>query len=379
MNHNWVPFTLAWDDNVPVDLSFVFEHERPAGKHGFLAVLGDRFCFEDGTEARFWGTNFNSGANFPPHAYSDMVARRLGKFGVNIMRTHQMDSEWATPNIFTANRARPKDNTRAFDPLSIDRLDYLIHALASEGVYTYLDLLTYRQFLAGDAVDAFENLPQAAKPYLYFDRRLIDLQKEYNEALWCHTNPYNGLAFKDDPAIALTELVNEADLFTHAAVLEPYRSRLETRYRGWLDEAGLAQPQGRLDFKTPDAVMARFFVDVMRDYNREMSTHLRKIGVKIPITGTNWSTRLGVTAAQAEMDFNDSHVYWNYPWSDPVGAVTSKAMVASAENDYAVLSMMRSVDRPFFVSEWDHAYPASGLPCAKARRPGRTAQTWPDR
>ena len=57
----------------------------------------------------------------------------------------------------------------------------------------------------------------------------------------------------------------------------------------------------------------------MRDYNREMSAHLRKIGVKIPITGTNWSTRLGVAAAQDEMDFNDSHVYWNYPWRDPVG------------------------------------------------------------
>ena len=105
----------------------------PAGKHGFLGVFGDRFCFEDGTEARFWGTNFNSGANFPSHAYSDMVARRLGKFGVNIMRTHQMDSEWATPNIFTTNRARPKDNTRSFDPESIDRLDYLIQALKGRG------------------------------------------------------------------------------------------------------------------------------------------------------------------------------------------------------------------------------------------------------
>ena len=358
METKWVPFTLAWDDNVPLDLSFVFEHEKPAGKHGFLGVFGDRFCFEDGTEARFWGTNFNSGANFPAHSDSAMVARRLGKFGVNIMRTHQMDSEWATPNIFTANRARPKDNTRSLDPKSIDHLDYLIQALKGEGVYTYLDLLTYRQFLPGDAVDACANLPQAAKPYLYFDRRLIELQKEFNEALWCHPNPYSGLAYKDDPAIALTELVNEADLFTHAVILEPYRTRLEAQYRAWLEQSGLSQPLAAVDFRKPDEAMARFFVQVMMDYNREMSTHLRKIGVKIPITGTNWSTRLGVAAAQSEMDFTDSHVYWKYPWSDPVGTVTKTPMVTSAENDYAALSMMRAVERPFFVSEWDHAYPA---------------------
>ena len=82
MSIQWTPFTLAWDDAVPVDLSFVFEHEKPAGKHGFLAVFGDRFVFEDGTEGRFWGTNFNSGANFPPHATSEMVARLKAQAGI---------------------------------------------------------------------------------------------------------------------------------------------------------------------------------------------------------------------------------------------------------------------------------------------------------
>jgi hypothetical protein len=174
MTTKWVPFTLSWDDHLPVDISFVFEHEKPAGKHGFLTVQGDRFVFEDGTDGRFWGTNFNSGANFPPHEYSEMVARRLAKFGVNIMRTHQMDSEWATPNIFTRNRAMPKDNTRSLDTDCMDRLDYLFSCLKQEGVYVYLDLLTYRQFLPGDAVKAYEGLPQAEircqQPYRGFLR-----------------------------------------------------------------------------------------------------------------------------------------------------------------------------------------------------------------
>ncbi len=222
---------------------------------------GDRFVFEDGAEARFWGTNFNSGANFPPHDYAEMVARRLAKFGVNIVRTHQMDAEWATPNLFQFNRAQPKDHTRTLDPESLDRLDYLIYCLKREGIYLYLDLLTYRQFRPGDGVDAVDELPQAAKPYLYFDRRLIELQKEFNEALWTHVNPYTGLAYCDDPAIVLTELVNESDFFANPVILEPYRTRLEDRYLAWVDAQELPRPALPVDFRTPDAQLAGFLVD----------------------------------------------------------------------------------------------------------------------
>ncbi len=354
---SWVPFSLAWDDHVPVDISFVFEHERPAGKHGFLKVDGSRFAFEDGTEGRFWGTCFNSGANFPAHEYSEMVARRLAKFGCNMMRTHQMDAEWATPNIFQFNRAQPKDNTRSLDPESMDRLDYLIYCLKEEGIYIYLDLLTYRQFRPGDAVDAVDQLGQAAKPYTYFDRRLIELQKEFNTQLWTHVNPYTGLAYKDDPAIALTELMNEIDPFAQRPVLEPYRSRLEATYRAWAAEQELVVPDETVDFAKPTSQAASFLVDVMKDYYREMIAHLRRIGVKIPVNGTNWSINLGVTAAQLAADFCDSHCYWNFPlWESEQGTQTIP-MVSAKENTFAYLSLMRLPDRPFFVSEWDHAWP----------------------
>lgn len=357
METQWVPFVLAWDDHLPVDLSFVYEQEKPAGKHGFLTVQGDHFVFEDGTEGRFWGTNLNSGANFPPHEYSEMVARRLAKFGANIIRTHQMDAEWATPNIFQFNRAKPRDDTRTFDPQSMDRLDYLIYCLKQHGIYVYLDMLTYRQFRPGDGIDAVDELRQAAKPYTYFDPRLIELQKEFARDLWTHINPYTGLAYKDDPAIVLTEIVNESDLFTHKPVLEPYRSWLEALYRAWAEERGLSVPKEAVDFSRPDQQMARFFTQVMRDFYQDMIAYLRDIGVRIPIAGTNWSRNLGVTSAQASTDFNDSHAYWDYPWTDPPGTVRSLPMVGATRNVFADLSFMRTPDRPFFVSEWDQAYP----------------------
>lgn len=88
----YVPYNLAWD-NMPIDLSFLYSEEKPAGKHGFLKVDGDHFAFEDGTEARFFGVNFNSGANFPTHKHSEMVAERLAQTGINLVRFHQMDAE----------------------------------------------------------------------------------------------------------------------------------------------------------------------------------------------------------------------------------------------------------------------------------------------
>jgi hypothetical protein len=356
MSNQWAPFSLSWGEDVPIDISFVFEHERPAGKHGFVRADGDRLVFDDGVEARFWGTNFNSGANFPPHDYAEMVARRLAKFGVNIVRTHQMDAEWATPNLFQFNRAQPKDHTRSFDERSLDRLDYLIHRLKDEGIYLYLDMLTYRQFRPGDGVEAVYGLPQAAKPYLYFDRRLIALQKEFNEALWTHANPYTGLAYCDDPAIALTELVNESDFFANPVTLEPYRTRLESRYLAWLEEQDLPRPALPVDFRAPDVHMAAFFVETMSAYYAEMMAHLRKIGVRVPINGTNWSINLAVTAAQHVVDFADSHVYWNFPLWESTGTST-QPMVRSYRNAFSTLSLMRLADKPFFVSEWDHAWP----------------------
>ncbi len=94
----------------------------------------------------------------------------------------------------------------------------------------------------------------------------------------------------------------------------------------------------------------------MRDYYREMTAHLRKIGVKVPINGTNWSINLGVTAAQNVVDFCDSHVYWNFPQWESNGTATAP-MVRARHNAFATLSLMRMAGKPFFVSEWDHAWP----------------------
>ena len=83
----WMPWVLQWDD-APLDISHLFASEKPAGKHGFMRSENGRFVFEDGYRPRFWGVLMNSAACFPPHEVAEQRARRLAKFGINIVRLH---------------------------------------------------------------------------------------------------------------------------------------------------------------------------------------------------------------------------------------------------------------------------------------------------
>jgi hypothetical protein len=353
----WIPYVLPWDD-APLDLSSLYTAEKPAGKHGFLRAEGDRLVFEDGCEARFWGTLFNGAANFPSHEYSEKVARRLAKFGVNMVRTHQLDADWTTPNIFQYTRGRHRNDSLTLDPESMDRLDYLIACLKAQGIYIYLDQLCHRKFKPGDGVDNVDGLHKyGGTPQSLFDPRMMELQKEYSRRLWTHVNPYTGLAYKDDPAIALMELTNENDTFRANRNLEPYRTRLEKRYRDWADNEGRSVPEGSVDFDklTPD--LTCFLTDLFKAYCDEMTANLRVIGVRTPITGTNWNTWSGLCGfwAMRDCDYMDSHAYWDM-WNDVRG---NNVPAIGLENDPLVqpLSARRRLTRPFFVSEWDVTWP----------------------
>jgi hypothetical protein len=353
-----IPYTLPWDD-MPIDLSFVYEKDKPAGKHGFLKANGDRFVFEDGTEARFWGTNFNSGQIFPSHEHSEKVAKRLAKIGVNIVRFHQMDAEWATPNIFQFTKGEYKPNTLSLDPESMDRLDYLIHCLKQEGIYVYMDLLTYRRFKAGDGVEAADKLRDAAKPYSTFDRKLIDLQKKFSHDLWTHVNPYTKLAYMDDPVIVLVEITNENDLWSQGVTIEPYRTELEGLYREWAASKKIKVSKEKVEFDQTDKNLQNFYIDITKRYYNEMIQQMREIGVKIPIAGTNWSRGGSHLSAQLAGDFTDSHAYWYTfgKWAMNDKSFDNRAMTGSTSTMMDNLAFNRVAGKPFFVSEWDNPWP----------------------
>ncbi len=347
---DWITWEMPWDA-APVDLSRL--NEAPAGSHGFLGVINGRFVFADGTPARFWGTNMSGAANFPDKEQAPAIAARIAAYGINLVRVHHADAWWA-PRSFIDYA---KGDSRHFSAENTDRYHFFAAELRKRGIYIYLDQLVHRKFMPGDLVDAAEDLPPAGKPYALFDDRLIELQKEYGRYLWTTINPYTELAPRDDPQYVLMEYANEHDLFTQQVTLEPYRSRLEARYREWARENGLYVGNWTIDFSRPNDEIIRFFIAVQRDYYRRMRDFYRgELGVRIPMTGSNWARTTALLFTLQDVDFTEAHAYADHPWGDDQRVRNSRT-TADRRNIFSNFAFNRLADKPFMAMEWDQSWP----------------------
>ncbi len=355
---NFIPYP-SFHDDVPIDISFIFEDEKPAGKHGFLKTKGRDFVFEDGTKAKFWGTNFNGAGCFPEHDFAKKLAKRLAKLGINIVRLHQLDSEWHTPNIFSFTKGKRVTDAH-LDPESMDRLDFLLKCLKEEGIYIYMDMFTYRKFRSDEGVANAIALSDAAKPFCNFSRRLIELQKELATELWTHENKYTGIKYCDEPSIILAEIVNESDLFKPSKeYVEPYKSEFFEMFKKWLDEKGIEKDISDIDPTTSlDHDLLDFKVYTQNNYYREMIDHMHALGVKIPITGTNWIATPDNLRTQLTTDFLDAHPYfYDWRWGEFEKHCMNKSITHQRFFYLDSTCLQTSPYMPTFVSEWDVPWP----------------------
>ncbi len=353
----FIPYPFYHDD-VPVDISFMFEDEKPAGKHGFLQVDGRDFVFEDGTKVKFWGTNFNGGGCFPIHSYSEMIAKRLSKIGLNLVRFHQIDSEWNTPNIFSLTKGKRMTDA-SFDPECLDRLDYLIHCLKQEGIYCYMDMFTYRRFRSEEGVAEAHLLRDAAKPYCYFDPHLIELQKDLCERIWTHENPYTGLRYCDDPVFVMAEVVNESRLMREDTFIEPYRTTYINMLDKWLKDTNSERTADDITLGDDnDDTLLEFRIYIQEKYYKEMMDFMHKIGVKIPITGTNYAFSPFNMISQRVTDFVDTHTYFNeFVWKEDFKSSVNKSITQAHYHPLMLGGQSAYPDKPLYISEWDAAWP----------------------
>ena len=357
---DYIPYPF-FHDRVAVDISFMFESERPAGKHGFLCASGRSFVFEDGTIARFWGTNFNGAGCFPEHNYAKKLAKRLAAIGINLVRMHQLDSEWHTPNIFSFTKGK-RVTDATLDPESMDRLDYLIKCLVDEGIYVYMDMFTYRRFHSDEGVENAAILADAAKPYCIFSRKLIELQKKLATDLWTHYNKYTGKRYADDPAIVLAEVVNECDLFYKPESFqyeEPYKTEFLSMYSEWIEKKNLKIDISLVNISSyNDEALNKFKLELQTSYFNEMIAHLRSLGVRIPLTGTNWSTAQHTYLSNKDLDYLDAHpYYYDWRWGEFEKKCMNRSITDSKEMYLSQVAFMADKNKPTYVSEWDAPWP----------------------
>lgn len=189
----------------------------PAGAQGFLQRdENGNFRFQNGGPVRFYGVTLQWTACFPDSADAIIMAARLRKLGVNLVRFQYMDNafdwgEWGQQASFL-------DASTGFRTLhagQMKRLDWFIHQLKQHGIYTYLILQSIRTPRPSDGLgqNADSALWQAAElNYLYPQPRAIN--KEISRLLLEHVNAYTGNAYRAEPAIAMIELADMGSIIS---------------------------------------------------------------------------------------------------------------------------------------------------------------------
>ena len=356
----------AYPDKMPVDISFVFEDEKPAGKHGFTQVKGENLYFEDGKLAKFWGVMFNGAACFPPHERAEAVAQRLSQAGINIVRLHQMDDEWVAPNLYRLTAGKRVTTTRVLCPESMERLDYLLKCLKEKGIYVTVDMTTYRRFKPGDGVKYAHLLHDGTRLYAMYDPTMIELQKEFCRNFWNHVNPYTGLAYKDDPMFAMCCIINENDTYIdHSTrrwynLIPYYDDMLRDMFDKWLKEKGIEYDAYGCELFTKDQPMQQFRMELMRNYLDDMYAYIRSLGVKVPLSGSNYHTNCGIVKASENMDFTDAHSYfYDWKWGENEKLCAHRSVTGFPTTPLAGPCAMRIHGKPFFMTEWDMPFPNS--------------------
>ncbi len=347
----WHRDALVGDD-WPVDLRWLNAAHGRAGSHGRVVVLGDALQFEDGTPARFWGTNVAARALFDADdATIAQQAKRLSAFGYNLVRIHHHDSAW-TSNVFEPGGK----TTRVLDPAALDRLDKWTDTLAAEGIYVWLDLHTGREFLPGDDIPGYEELtlgdkPRQAKGFSYLNPRIEVLMHEFNEAYLKRVNPYSGKRVADDPAVVGILLTNENDLTHHASRginpgegMDVHRAMLEKLGGEVVRELGLSAKEARKLGGSRDGRV--LLAELQHRWDARGIENVRRLGAKAPIVTTSFwgSETLWSVPPLAFGDVVDTHSYG-----------TSNALSTNphqTSNWIHYIAAAQVVGKPLTVSEW---------------------------
>lgn len=236
---NLFPFWVPWDSapSGVADMSALLH--RPAGKFGHVRIGQDGHFYVGTQRIRFWGVNMTANACFQQKTNASKVAMRLAKAGVNVVRFHHMDAPWSNPSLINYSAG----GSRSLNPDALDRLDYFFAQLKKLGVYGNINLVVNRLFSSQDGLpQEIDSVTNVKDQHVigFFYQPMIELQKEYARLVLTHRNPYTGLTYAQDPAVAFVEINNENGLIhgflggVTDRLPAVFRSDLQRQWNEWL-------------------------------------------------------------------------------------------------------------------------------------------------
>lgn len=308
-------------------------NEQFAGQHGWIRAAEGRFVHEKtGEPVRFWAVNGSLG-DLKDREELSRCARRLAKYGVNLVRLHG--------GCF--------DDRGHVDPAKVRRAIETVEAMKAEGIYSHLSIYFPLWLKPQADCEFLEGYDGTKYPFaaLMFNPRFQEQYRGWWKALLTTPSPTTGKRLVDEPALFGAEIQNEDSYFfwTFAArnLPEPQLRLLESQFAAWLErkygsldaaiaawngqrERRDAPGEGRMAFRplwnlfhertARDRDTARFLAESQRRFYEETYAFLRSLGFKGLITASNWTTASAEFFGPIEKytytagDFIDRHGYF---------------------------------------------------------------------
>lgn len=351
------------------------------------------------------------------------MAERFASMGVNIIRLHAADAPVGEePGSWSSCKEAPllnyqKENGREFNKKGLDRFDYFVAKLKEKGIYLHIDLIVARDFREGDGLDYPGNPGSCVKRFPMYNKRMIELQKEYAKMILCHINPYTGLALIDDPAVVVVQINNEESAISGTMGtdgredMQPYRDEVQKRFnhfllmkygtreqlkKAWTNGESCAlrceedpekgtvlgvdgeayqpvnDPASEWDSGVNSARYADFMefgIWINRNFYQRMKDYLHSLGVKVPIVTSNLLTGAADIYGHTDGDIIENNSYFNHPLLPvqnntyhvlgpreyvSVNPLTmQKGGNPKATTLLSLASMAALEGKPFMLSEWN--------------------------
>jgi hypothetical protein len=181
----------------PIDLRFL--NEKFAGEHGFIGVKDGHFVHAtNGQSVRFWAVN-GPPSDAKDRAALRQTARRLAKYGVNLVRRH----------------AAVFNQDGELDPAAVKRSIAIVEEMKTAGIYTHLSIYFPLWFTPRADHPWLQGYDGKTHPFaaLMFNPRFQGKYREWLKALLTTPNEITGQTLLAEPALFGLELQNEDSFF----------------------------------------------------------------------------------------------------------------------------------------------------------------------
>lgn len=308
----------------------------PSGNEGWMTVnASGQFAFPNNLNQprRFYGANLSHYACFPSKGQAILLAENLARLGYNSVRLHHFD--------YVLVRSSESDST-SIDPEMMEKLNYFVYELKRRGFYISIDLHSLRTPRPDEILPGGMNendykalllvSPAARQNYLTFASNLLNTM-----------NPFTGLKWKDEPAIAWMALGNENGPYWFHWPRNDIKAMLDTAVGGNWNPESTTGSQAAVRLASETAAY--------------LASQLRSMGVRSLFTNLNAGFQRVLAVGRADLDYVDNHLYFAHPTGFSLPIVQKNTTPLRKIEEIGWFAASRISGKPFTVTEFDAVAP----------------------